>query len=164
MLLGIKKAVETLSFGNKSSALSFNQKLNLLIDIAALEKKDQIKFITFMEFRNQFMHNISATSYETCFSFLHGKVKFILKHYPQPSNLTYESQLKEAFINLAIDVSKIAFGLMGKIKEKFKTEAQIQTNAMMTRAFTNETTKLEEALNKGIESKRKSVVYESLLW
>src|SRR5688572_19762225 len=69
-LLEIQDHRKTISFGNKSSSLSFNQKVNILIDIGALNATDKIKFQTFMEIRNQFMHNIDADSYENCFKYL----------------------------------------------------------------------------------------------
>ena len=57
-MLGIKDISNSMSLGNTGKALSFSQKLNLLIDIGALKKDDQKKFLAFMEIRNQFMHNI----------------------------------------------------------------------------------------------------------
>ena len=48
-LLGIQDHKQTISFSNKSSNLSFNQKVGLLIDIGALKAESKSKFITFME-------------------------------------------------------------------------------------------------------------------
>lgn len=57
-LLEITDRTQTFSFSNKSSSLSFNQRLNLLIDIGAIEANNRNKFLAFMEIRNQFMHNL----------------------------------------------------------------------------------------------------------
>ena len=43
-LLGIKKPENSLTLGIKNSALSFNQKIDLLIDLGALSASDKSKF------------------------------------------------------------------------------------------------------------------------
>ncbi len=82
-LLGIKIDPDTTnSFSNKSSALSFANKIHLLIDIGALDKEMKLKYFTFMEIRNQFMHNIKIRSYEHFFTeYLSDKKKYVLSHY-----------------------------------------------------------------------------------
>src|SRR6266446_5696534 len=69
-LLGIKDWQGSKVFGNKSGCISFNQKIDLLIEIGALSKDLRTKYQTFMEIRNQFMHNINAESYEKCLSLI----------------------------------------------------------------------------------------------
>ncbi|WNH13040.1 hypothetical protein [Thalassobellus suaedae] len=123
-LLGLKDYRNSISFGNTSGSLSFNQKINLLIDIGALSKTEKSKFQTFMEIRNQFMHNISADSYESCYAFLPGKDKFILKLYPQDPGLTKEEQLKKATVELAESQLKITIGIFDKVKEKVEKEVR----------------------------------------
>ena len=44
-LLGIKNPEDSITLGNKSSSLSFNQKVDLLIDLGALGKEDKKKFL-----------------------------------------------------------------------------------------------------------------------
>ena len=51
-----------------------------------------------MEIRNQFMHNLAADSYESCYAFKR-KEKFILDNYPQETTLTKEEQLKKQQLN-----------------------------------------------------------------
>ena len=66
------------------------------------------KFKTFMEIRNQLMHNITASSYEKCFTFLPtGKDKWILSQYRQLKGLSKEESLKSASLALAKDVFAI---------------------------------------------------------
>jgi hypothetical protein len=125
-LLGIKDYQNSKCFGNTNSNLSFNQKINLLIDIGALSSNERNKFITFMEIRNQFMHNLSADSYESCYSFLVGKEKFVLKTYPQDTTLTKEEQLKKATVKLADDILKKTIDLMEKVKEKIEKEVRTE--------------------------------------
>ncbi|MGC4041888.1 MAG: hypothetical protein QM710_14185 [Flavobacterium sp.] len=124
-LIGIENHIETISFGNKSSSLSFNQKIGLLIDIGALPPEEKGKFQLFMEIRNQFMHNLQAKTYELCFSFLPGRDKFILKLYPQDGNLNVEEQLEKATMELSDEVSRITVNLIEKVKEKFERDIEL---------------------------------------
>ena len=47
--MGIKDVDTSSTLSNKSSALSFNQKVDMLIDIGAISKTNKVKFLTFME-------------------------------------------------------------------------------------------------------------------
>ncbi|MBZ4043787.1 hypothetical protein [Flavobacterium hibisci] len=122
-LLGIKDYKKTKSLGNQSGNLSFNQKVNLLIDIGALDSEERSKFLTFMEIRNQFMHNINAKTYESCFGFLEGKSKFILKLFPQDLSLPLEQQLKKATNQLADSVIKSTVMLTEKVEEQIREKS-----------------------------------------
>jgi hypothetical protein len=121
-LLSVKNLEDSLSFSNKNSALSFNQKINLLIDIGALDKSSRSKFQLFMEIRNQFMHNTKADTYELCFSFTDNKDTFILKTYPQDKKLPKEEQLKLAVDNLKDEVFALTAKVIKKIKSKIEDE------------------------------------------
>lgn len=122
-LLGIKDINNTISLGNSGKSLSFSSKLNLLIDIGAIKKNDQKKFIAFMEIRNQFMHNLNATTFELCVSFIDGKEKFLLNNYPQKSNLIKEKQLEGAISSLTNDVFKLTIDIFERIKDKSVKDA-----------------------------------------
>ncbi len=63
-LLLISDISKTKSFGNKSESLSFNQKINILVDSGVVGTDYKPKFQHFMSIRNQFMHNIDADTYE----------------------------------------------------------------------------------------------------
>ncbi len=45
------------TLGNKSSSLSFKNKIDLLYDIDDLTKEEYTSMLKFMEIRNQFIHN-----------------------------------------------------------------------------------------------------------
>ena len=111
-LLGITNLNNSKTLGNKSSSLSFSQKIDLLIDMGALDYEDKNKFQTFMEIRNQFVHNIEAASYILCFRYLNGKDKFVLKQYPQPDEFPEETKLKLASLSLADDVLTLIAKIM----------------------------------------------------
>lgn len=51
------------TLGSKSTSLSLKTKVDLLFDIGRITKDEYSKFITFMEIRNQFIHNIDAYSF-----------------------------------------------------------------------------------------------------
>jgi len=105
-LFGIKDEQESKNLGNKSSALSFMNKINLLLDLEIVEKQDYWKFQKFMEIRNQFMHNILAATYVSCFEFVSDKEK-VLKAYPQDGAISLELRLKNASLSLAWEVVEI---------------------------------------------------------
>jgi hypothetical protein len=124
-LLEIDEHKKSISFGNRSSSLSFNQKINLLIDIGAIQAEHRSKFQTFMEVRNQFMHNIESDTYEKCYDFLEGKDKFVLRIYSQDSKLSIEEQLEKATEELAGDVLEMSAELYEKVKEKIEKEVRL---------------------------------------
>lgn len=134
-LLGIKDAQNSRILGNKSGCLSFNQKVDLLIDLGALSPKDKGKFQAFMEIRNQFMHNLSATSYEKCLSFTNGTDKYILKNYPQSSSLTKEEALKAATGELIDDIGRLTVNIINKLKEKFNKDAEFDLSKKSRESF-----------------------------
>lgn len=138
-LLGIQNAESSKSFGNTSSSLSFNAKINLLIDIGALQAVDRKKFQWFMEVRNQFMHNPQASDYVKCFSFLGDSKKGMLKQYSHSGSLSEDEQLQQAFEALTHDVIKLTSDIIEKVKEhiqkKVETEANQQAFKAMNKAI-----------------------------
>lgn len=80
-LLDIENFDNSYSFGNGSSSLSFNQKVNLLLDTKSLSKEDKIKLTYFMNIRNQFMHNIDANTYVECTKNIDGLLAGLKKNY-----------------------------------------------------------------------------------
>lgn len=139
-LLGIENSYDSKTLGFKSGSLSFNQKVDLLMDLQVLDADAKTKFQTFMEIRNQLVHNLSASTYEKCFGFLAGKDNWILKKYPQASSLSKEDALKNASISLAEDVTELVKSIIKSLQEKREKENQIG------------------ALNRKIEAHTKTVV------
>jgi hypothetical protein len=80
-LLLISDISKTKSLGNKSESLSFNLKINILVDTDVVETDYKPKFQHFMSIRNQFMHNIDADTYEKVFNHLNGTLDFLKKKY-----------------------------------------------------------------------------------
>ena len=138
-LLGIDDHKKSRTLGNKGSALSFNTKIDLLIDIGALDIDTKNKFQSFMEIRNQFMHNSYANSYELCFSFLDKKENFLFSKYPQPLILTKEQRLKAAVkqlcYELLIKVVDIIKVVEAKVKKQMEFEMTAKSHASIFEAF-----------------------------
>lgn len=151
-LCGVKDSKNSMSFGNTSKALSFNNKINLLIDIGALKKQDQSKFVTFMEIRNQFMHNSWASSYKECFEFLPGKANYLFKLYPQNSSLTEENQLEAAVGDLFNEVIKATMELMERIKDKAGVEAELDVRKRQVEILEESISKAQVAFDEAIDT------------
>ena len=56
------------SFGFTSSALSFNQKVHIIMDLKGIETEEHKRFITLMNIRNQFAHNSHIQTFENVFT------------------------------------------------------------------------------------------------
>lgn len=135
-LIGIKDEQESKNFGNKSTALSFMNKINLLLDLEIVERKDYWKFQKFMEIRNQFMHNILAANYVDCFEFVGDKGK-ILSEYPQEATASLEGQLKNASLRLAHEVVRLTTSAIDMMLTKIATKTNIESYAKLGLAFLN---------------------------
>ncbi|WP_317897124.1 hypothetical protein [Aurantibacillus circumpalustris] len=151
-LIGIDNVNETYSFSNKGSALSFSQKIHLLIDVGALSKEDKNKFFTFLEIRNQFMHNINAESYEQCVSFLSGKKKFLLEYYTPEGPLDTETHLKLSIDKLSKDIVKLTKEIFDKIQVKVHYEIDNKVKARTYELLEGHLHPLKEELLKKIDN------------
>lgn len=80
-LLLISDISKTKSLGNKSESLSFNQKINILVDSGVVGTDYKPKFQHFMSIRNQFMHNIDADTYEKVINQFDGLLSYLKKNY-----------------------------------------------------------------------------------
>ena len=122
------KNSKTLS--SKSSALTFKQKLDLLTDINAFDKKDLAKFQTFTEVRNQFAHNFDVDDFETCFSFITGAENYMKKQYPEVTETgkSHEDYLITLFRTLFIDIINICGGIIETIESKTRKESRTSVN------------------------------------
>ncbi len=131
-LIGIKDAKESLSFGITSSSLSFYNKINLLIDIGAIEKDDMKKFEKFMAIRNKFMHVMSIDSYKRCVQSIDGLEKNLLKwqYLSQKNNYT-ENDYLIAIDNLSLDLLKIIVQIVHQVKDKIKLDVKNKLNEDM---------------------------------
>lgn len=118
-LLDIKDYKNSKSLGNKSSSLSLNQKLNLLLDFETISSKEKSIIESFSSIRNQFMHNIDAISYEYVISQIKGLLNRLKKLYPENfKSKDIESNIEKCVDNLYIDSIKILSSEKGKKLKK----------------------------------------------
>lgn len=125
-LLGIIPK-SSFTLGNKSSALPFKSKVELLIDLGAIGSKNKSKFMKFMEIRNQFAHNISAESFSTCFDSIDGLTVFLKKNYPNArgEKKTDESFFGSLFDELSNDLISLSLSIGKIISERKKAHLSI---------------------------------------
>ncbi len=90
------------TIGNKSSALSFKSKVDLLHYLEELEKSEYTHLLKLMEIRNQFAHNPNAVSFEE-FDNINPEInKYLLKHESDEADkeLSKEVRLRTVFSEL----------------------------------------------------------------
>lgn len=127
-ILGIHDPEKSNSFGMSGSALSFDAKINLLIDVGALNKEERNKFRIFMEIRNKFIHNININTYENCFATIEGRDKYIMSLYKPVQTISREDHLQMGVHNLFIDVMEKTLAVAEKIIEKETKERLLKIN------------------------------------
>ncbi|MCB9336078.1 MAG: hypothetical protein H6586_08005 [Flavobacteriales bacterium] len=143
-LLFIENYKDSISFGETAQALSFNQKLNLLLDSRDIAKEDKMFFQTFMEIRNKFAHNRDIKTYfDACSSV--KKVDFLKKHFEiSDSSSDDESFLEDAVFQLYKKCALSLIELKGQIIEN---EGVIKTIEKTKRDLDFETMRFMEARN-----------------
>lgn len=114
----------------RSSAFNFKQKLDLLTDINAFDKRDMHKFQTFTEIRNQFAHNFNVHDFEKCFSFITGAENYLKKQYPEinENGKPHEDYLFDLFRALFTDIINICGGIIETIESKTNKESRTKVN------------------------------------
>ncbi|MEQ8807907.1 MAG: hypothetical protein RIE59_02465 [Imperialibacter sp.] len=157
-LLGIDHTEDSITLGNKASSFSFNQKVDLLIDIGALSGKEKAKFVHFMTIRNQFMHNWSADTYIRCVSEKTGLENYLIKTYPNDKK-DREEMIGESITMLCNDVTKLAVGISEAVERKLakENEAVIQQKSqeIFKEALDDVTSQLDKVIKSQLEKKAK---------
>ena len=119
--LNINKST-SLTLSNKSSTLSFNSKVNILIDLQLTSKAEVKKINSFMEIRNKFLHNWNIKSFADCFASFDGIEKMLRKEYLLTEAFdTYESELSHFYNRLSKDVIKNLMTIMSTSSQRFAT-------------------------------------------
>lgn len=154
-LIDVPNYEQSYSFRNKQGALSFDQKVSMLIDIGALNREDKERFKIFMEVRNQFMHNLQASSYVEVFNFLDDKKKKVLALCPDQKDLTEEQKLRAGFNMLSTKVLQLTVNILKAIQEKMaKTWARdykSQLSDELLKQISESTTEFVEPVIKNYE-------------
>lgn len=99
MILRIDKEKSVL-FGHTSRALSFDQKVLLLIELGSLNEEHRTRFLWLQQIRNQLMHNKKAVSMVECLKYTSVKEKELLDSFDTDEDATKEEQLTQALQTL----------------------------------------------------------------
>jgi len=105
------------SLSCKSTALSFNAKLNLLLDMNILNKTEMEKFVIFSQIRNQFAHNVRVVSFESCIDEIDGLLNRLQKLY-SIVEIDTEFNAQSYFIRILQDIILISSKIIEEIKYK----------------------------------------------
>ena len=124
--INIEEINTTKSLGNTSSSLSFNQKINLLLDNKSITKEDKSKLECIMSVRNQFLHNFHANNYTDCASVIDGLEKYLKKLYPDPfKDHDLETAIQVSVNNLFLNCLEILNDFKGGTYKKLETESRL---------------------------------------
>jgi len=149
-VLDIKDVENSRSLGNTSSSLSFAQKMNLLLDIETITRKEKSKLDVFMNVRNQFMHNKAAYSYFHAFKFNKGDLNRIQKIYP---NLLEKEDISEVINGNDDLIAKIEISLEACVRKLYSDALDIITALKGGRA---------KKMISDVMIKRDKVIYDKL--
>lgn len=131
-LFRIENQIESVSFGNKSQSLSFNQKVNLLIDSKAINKTEKRYLRCFMELRNQFIHNKGIDSYnKACIAT--NTTKYLEATFPKYfTENDLETQLANSIEQLYQECGWAISNLKGLSKDLLKQESNLESSKQLS--------------------------------
>ena len=111
------------SFGTSSHALSFNAKVNLLLDLKIFDKLQREKFQIFMEVRNKFAHINHVDTFEKCFAILgnYKRLKFIFGVDSDGNSLEMDMQTMFSVLSMdmTLSLTKINENITKNMAERF---------------------------------------------
>ncbi|CAC9974351.1 hypothetical protein [Flavobacterium panici] len=163
-ILDIEDVNLSKSFGNTSNSLSFNQKVNLLLDYGAIEKNDKIKLDLAMSIRNQFMHNLKCETYQYAFNCLDGAENKIKNLYPDLfANEDNEINLEECTEKIFTDSFVILGSMKGGVERKIELLSSSSFNKKLVDSFKNNSKEkfeelLTEILNKELNFQNEEIL------
>lgn len=105
--LNINDPVKSELLGNQNTALSFNQKVDALLDSDNFSIIDKSKLSVFREIYIEFTHNKEAESLEESFTSSDHNDDFLLILYPQNDHLPREEKLINSCYQLIGEVSEL---------------------------------------------------------
>lgn len=122
MLLEVNKN-ESISFGNKNIALSFNSKINLLIDLKFIPKEISKDFQLYAEMRNKFAHVLYVDSFVKCFEFIERRDYFLKK---ASNDLSKVDKEDEAIYLAAFEILCFEIGIWLRVTLKMISNKKSQ--------------------------------------
>ena len=136
-ILEIPDRRSSLSLGTKNMGLSFNAKVNLLLDMKYFEKENRWKFQMFMEIRNQFAHNLKVGTFAQCFEIIKGKEKLLKAFIGKAKSNSQEEQLKSAVVALGLEIIHLGQKVIQKYGEEYRKEKILESLSLGTVALLN---------------------------
>lgn len=119
--LGINKEV-TKTLSNKSSSLSFKNKIDLLLDLGTIDNNEYQLLILFMEIRNQFLHNIKSIDFLIVLNDLgKDRINRLLQFRDDVQTENKEYIYRSSYLNLFIQ-------LLDLIRSKYSAAAKTLEN------------------------------------
>jgi hypothetical protein len=105
--LNITNPIHSEFLGNREKSLSFDQKVDALLDSASFSIIDKSKLSVFREIYREFLQNRNATSLEESFTSPDSNDDFLMILYPQSEYLPREEKLINACYQLIAEVSEL---------------------------------------------------------
>lgn len=144
---------ESKSFGFSSSALSFNQKMQIVSDIKGLTKPESEKLITLMNIRNKFAHMSEIQTFASLFSLTKVgediKKKFEKWYFDDKGisdipETKHETVLRWCFYMLVHQIAEILLRISGEhMFELGKIEGKKQATELLNQELLNGLKKLD---------------------
>ncbi len=118
--LEITDYINSKFLGNNKNAMSFDQKINVLLDSDDFSIIDKSKLSVYKEINKEFNLNKDAASFEACFTSSDHNDDFLLILYPQNEYLPREEKLTNACYQLIGEVSQLVSEYTNKPEVKIK--------------------------------------------
>lgn len=127
---------ETISFGRTGKALTFENKLNLMLDIASISKDDRKRFTLLQEMRNQFAHNLNAINFEFYYVITGTKPEHnLFKWYPPDGTGSHKERLNESVDLWLKDLKRIHFKAERMIGSRLNKNIRDKVNAAVLEVY-----------------------------
>ncbi len=118
--LGIDNAVNSNVLGNSQNALTFDQKIETLLESSNFSIIDNSKLSVFREIYKELTQNKKAVSFEDCLTSSDHNDDFLLILYPQSEYVPREEKLTNACYQLIGEVSELVANYTNKPEVKIK--------------------------------------------
>lgn len=115
-----KLKIDSENSNNSEYKLSFDQKVELILDSDRLSIIDKSKLSVFREIRNEFLLNKNSETIENSFTSPNNNDDFLLILYPQSEYLPREEKLTNACYQLIGEVSELVSIATNKTEVKIK--------------------------------------------
>jgi len=118
--LKVNDIVNSKFLGNNEGAISFDQKIEFLLESDKFSIIDNSKLSVFREIYKEFSNNKDAGSIEDCFTSNDGNDDFLLILYPQNDLISREEKLENACYQLIDETSQLISNFTNKPEIKLR--------------------------------------------